>query len=102
MLRYPALFLAAALGLALAFAGLAFAQDRTVTLREVDVRPVRAEIQYQPDGGCVFQGCAEVVGSGLEPRCTISLNRPVCGLAVLQTATERHGKRALGLGDGGL
>lgn len=54
-------------GGAVLFAIAAFSQDRTVTVREVDVAPRRAEIDVLPDGGCMLTAIAVVGAPSVEP-----------------------------------
>lgn len=48
-------------------AGLALAQDRSMTVREVDIAPKRAEIEVLPDGGCMLTAFAAVSPPSVEP-----------------------------------
>lgn len=75
----------------------AVAQDRCV--RESAAVEHSVRVYFQPDGGCVIEGCATSDG---ETACYAVSNRALCGNAPLKTAARLLGKRALGLGDGGV
>lgn len=82
-------------------AGLAIAQDRNITVREVDVLPREAFIRIQPDGGCQFFGVATVVAPSVEPviaRSSYAFNGARC--TTVKNAIVAAAKKDLGVGDG--
>lgn len=87
---------------ALAFAaGIAVAQDRTITVREVDVFPKEASIRILPDGGCQFSGFATIVAPSVEPlisRASYAFNGARC--TTIKNAIVTAAKKDLGVGDG--
>lgn len=93
---YRALFIGFILG-----AAIAVAQDRTITVREVDVTPREAFIRIQPDGGCQFFGVATVVAPSVEPvitRSSYAFNGARC--TTVKNAIIAAAKKDLGCGDG--
>lgn len=89
---------------ALAFAaGIAIAQDRTITVREVDVAPRAAMVDVLPDGGCVLTAFATVASPSIEPVFTRSqyvFNGARC--TTVKNAIITAAKKDLGCGDGSL
>lgn len=82
-------------------AAAAFAQDRTITVREVDVLPKEAFIRIQPDGGCMFFGTATVAAPSVEPvitRSAYAFNGARC--TTVKNAIVAAAKKDLGVGDG--
>lgn len=82
-------------------AALAVAQDRTITVREVDVSPRRAEVEILSDGGCVFTGFADVSAPSVEPhyvRAQYPFNGARC--TTVKNAIVTAAKKDLGCGDG--
>jgi hypothetical protein len=80
---------------------IAFAQDRTITVREVDVVPRRAEVNVRPDGGCMLTAYAEVSSPSVEPffvRGQYPFNGPRC--TAVKDAIAKAAKKDLGVGDG--
>lgn len=79
----------------------AFAQDRTLSVREVDVTPRKAEVDVLPDGGCLLTAYANVAAPSVEPRFTRSqyvFNGPRC--TTVKTAIVTAAKKDLEVGDG--
>ena len=75
----------------------AFAQDRCI--RESAAVEHSVKVYFQPDGGCVIEGCASSDG---QTACSQVTNRALCGNAPLRAAAAKLGKRGLGVGDGGV
>jgi hypothetical protein len=79
----------------------AVAQDRTITVREVDVLPREAFIRIQADGGCQFYGTATIVAPSVEPvtaRSSYAFNGARC--TTVKNAITAAAKKDLGVGDG--
>jgi len=91
-----------ALGLPFAIAyRAALAQDRTLTVREVDVTPSYGVVDVRADGGCVLTGYAVVSAPSIEPRFTRTqyvFNGARC--TTVKTAILQAAKNDLGVGDG--
>lgn len=80
---------------------LALAQDRTITVREVDVLPRAAEVHILPDGGCMLTAYATVVSPSVEPthtRAAHPFNGPRC--TTVKNAIVTAAKKDLGVGSG--
>lgn len=83
------------------FAVAAGAQDRTITVREVDVAPVRAEVEVLPDAGCALTAFATVSPPSVEPifvRSRYAFNGARC--TSVKNAIVQAAKNDLGVGDG--
>lgn len=82
----------------------AIGQDRTVTLRAANVAPTEARVVFLEDGGCSFAATAALVGSDGERQVAASPALPFNGArcATLRAAAAAAGRRAFGVGDGGL
>jgi hypothetical protein len=79
----------------------AMAQDRNITVREVDVQTLRAEIDVLPDGGCVLAAVAVVVPPSVAPVHSSSryaFNGPRC--ATVKNAILAAAKKDIGVGSG--
>lgn len=87
--------------LAVVFAVVAVAQDRTITVREVDVAPRKAEVDVLADGGCMLTAYATIAAPSVEPRFARSqyvFNGPRC--AMVKNAIITAAKKDLAVGDG--
>lgn len=79
----------------------ALAQDRTITVREVDIQPTAANISIRTDGGCVLTAYATVSAPSVEPvysRSQYDFNGPRC--TTVKAAIVRAAKLDLSVGDG--
>lgn len=82
-------------------AGLAVAQDRTITIREVDVGPFRGEFDVMEGGVCVVTAYAKVAAPSVEPahpRNRHPVDKALC--AAVKKAIVTAAKKDLGVGDG--
>lgn len=82
-------------------AAISLAQDRTITVREIDVQPSSGLVEILPDGGCLLTAYGRIVSPSVTPtyvqsrypfngaRCTAATN------AILQAF-----KNDLGVGNG--
>ena len=89
--------------LALIVGGVALAQDRTITVREVDVLPEHAEVFVQADGGCTLVAYASIVAPSVEPRFSrtqYSFNGTRC--TTVKSAIVTAAKKDMQVGDGSL
>lgn len=80
-----------------------FAQDRTITVREVDVLPQSALIRIMPDGGCSFTGYATVVAPSVAPvtqQSEYAFNGARC--TTIKNAIVTAAKKDMQVGDGSL
>lgn len=85
----------------LAIAVAAFAQDRTITVREVDVAPRKAEIDVLADGGCLLTAYATISAPSVEPvisRTQYAFNGARC--TTVKNAITQAAKNDLGVGTG--
>ena len=79
------------------------AQDRTITVREQDVQPRKAEVDILPDGGCMLTAYATVVSPSVEPVFTRSqyvFNGSRC--TTVKAAIVTAAKKDMQCGDGSL
>lgn len=94
--------IAAALCLGFLFGGAyALAQDRTLTVREVDVAPQYGVVDIRSDGGCALTAFAVVSSPSIEPHFTRSqyiFNGARC--TTVKAAIIQAAKNDLGVGDG--
>jgi hypothetical protein len=91
---------AIAVGLVLG-AVFALAQVRTVTVREVDILPRKAEVDIRPDGGCLLTAYATVVLPSIEVpaiHAQYAFNGARC--TAVKDAIVKAAKKDLGVGDG--
>jgi hypothetical protein len=82
-------------------AAVAWAQDRTITVREIDIQPVRAVFEMVPDGGCLFSAAAIVVSPSVEHKHATAqypFNGARC--ATLRNAILQAAKNDMSVGSG--
>lgn len=80
---------------------IAVAQDRTITVREVDVAPRKAEIEVLVDGGCLLTAYATISPPSVEPvmfRSQYAFNGARC--TTIKTAIVQAAKNDLQVGTG--
>lgn len=77
------------------------AQDRGMTVREVDVLPRKAEVDVLADGGCMLTAYATVAPPSVEPhhsRSQYAFNGARC--TTVKNAIVTAAKKDLGAGNG--